>query len=247
MTISKRWMLIGLCLAGLMLILVSVRSLIRKPAVSIAVTPVHAEDALSAAEHVQSMPVYLQAVVACRHKQFLKAAGLMQHLAASPLLFAQEKAYCKRQQFLCLQDAGVLPKSSPTLPTAVSPAQAADCGPRALALVCQRLGVSTSAERLKQLAGTTAKGTSMEGLAKAANALGLKAEGVQVSREALSEVPMPALAWTNENHYIAVFNVQGDGDQATAAIEDPNLPHEQTIAKEQLLRLCSGYLLLVHP
>ena len=234
-------------LAGSMLLLLSGCFPSRKPVVSLAVTPVHAEDALSAAEHVQSLPAYFQASVACQHKQFRKAARLMQHLAASPLLSAQEKAYCKQQQFLCLQEAGLLPKNAPPPTVASPPVQDADCGPRALAIVCQRLGVPASVEKLRQLAGTTAKGTSMEGLAKAAEALGLKAEGVQVSREALSQVPMPALAWTNGSHYIAVFSVQGDGEEATATIHDPNQPHEQTLAKEQLLRLCSGYLLLVHP
>ncbi len=193
------------------------------------------------------MPIYRQAALACRHKQFLTAAQLMQRLANSPILSAQEQEFCQHQQAICLQNAGMLPRNTPVPTAATTPAPEADCGPRALAILCRRLGIPVTIEQLRRLAGTSAKGTSMEGLAKAAEALGLKAEGVQVSREALSTVPMPALAWTNGCHYIVVFGVQGDGDQATAQIEDPNQPHEQTIAKEQLLRLCSGYLLLVHP
>jgi ABC-type bacteriocin/lantibiotic exporter with double-glycine peptidase domain len=96
------------------------------------------------------------------------------------------------------------------------------------------------------VAGTTEKGTSLEGLAKAAKALGLKAEGVQVSREALARIEMPAIAWVNGNHYIAALSVRGEGDQGTALIHDPNAAREQTIPQEQLLRQCSGYLLLVH-
>jgi ABC-type bacteriocin/lantibiotic exporter with double-glycine peptidase domain len=83
-------------------------------------------------------------------------------------------------------------------------------------------------------------------LAKAARTLGLKAEGVQVSREALAQVETPAVAWVHGNHYIAVLAVQGEGEQGTALIHDPNAPSEQTIPQEQLLRQCSGYLLLVH-
>jgi len=242
---SKRRVLIGLWLSALMLLLLFGCSLAHRPLASIAVTPALAQAPLTAVGHVQSLPVYHQAALACRHKQFREAARLLEDLVASPRLSEQEKAFCRQQRLICLKDAGLLPKSTP-LPSVPQPVRDADCGPRALALVCQRLGVSTSVEQLGQLAGTTAKGTSMEGLAHAANTVGLKTEGVQVSREALSEVPMPALAWVNDNHYIAVYHVQGDGDQATADIEDPNQLHEQTIAKEQLLRLCSGYLLLVH-
>jgi ATP-binding cassette subfamily B protein len=103
-----------------------------------------------------------------------------------------------------------------------------------------------SVERLRQLAGTTEQGTSLAGLAKAAKALGLQAEGVQVSRDALAQIEMPALAWVNGNHYIAALSVHGEGEHGTAVIHDPNAASEQTIPQEQLLRQCSGYLLLVH-
>ena len=88
----------------------------------------------------------------------------------------------------------------------------------------------------------------MEGLAKAAQAVGLQAEGVQVSREALANVQTPCLAWIDQGpgHYVAVLSLQGEGDQGTATIHDPNQPYEQTIAQEQLLRLSGGYLLLLH-
>ncbi len=195
--------------------------------------------------HVRSLPLYKQAEQACRQKQFPYAANLLQRLAAMPGLTAQERAFCQEQRAICLKDAGDLPVSAPGS-MAPEPADA-DCGPRALFLVCQKLGVSTSVERLRQLAGTTDKGTSMAGLAKAAEAVGLKAEGMQVSREALAEIELPAIAWVNQNHYVALLSVQGEGEQATATIHDPNATEEQTLDREQLLRMSSGYLLLVHP
>lgn len=86
----------------------------------------------------------------------------------------------------------------------------------------------------------------MAGLMAAAKGVGLKAEGVQVSREALSRVEMPALAWVDQNHYVAVLSISGEGDSGTAVIHDPNANSTVTIPQEQLLRLCGGYLLLVH-
>ncbi len=199
----------------------------------------------SAARHVRNFPLYKQAQRACSQKQFRYAAHLLERLAAIPGLSAEEVAFCQEQRDLCLQDAGDQPRSITAALVSASPAEA-DCGPRSLWLVCQKLGVSTSVETLRQLAGTTAKGTSMAGLAKAAEAVGLKAEGVQVSREALAEIEMPAIAWVNQNHYVALIAVQGEGEHSTATIHDPNTAQVQALDREQFLRMSSGYLLLVH-
>ena len=84
-------------------------------------------------------------------------------------------------------------------------------------------------------------------LANAAKSLGLKTEGVQVSREALHDLRLPAIGYVNGTHFIEVIalNGNGSGEDATATIHDPNLPTEQTIPQERLLRLTSGYLLSV--
>lgn len=86
----------------------------------------------------------------------------------------------------------------------------------------------------------------MAGLAEASRKLGLKAEGMQAGREALSQIEMPAIAWINADHYIAVFSTSGEGVEATVVVQDPNKTGEETIPLEKLLRLCSGYLLLVY-
>jgi ABC-type bacteriocin/lantibiotic exporter with double-glycine peptidase domain len=86
----------------------------------------------------------------------------------------------------------------------------------------------------------------MAGLARAAQTVGLKTEGVQVSREALPGIEMPAVAYVNGNHFVAVFSLQGTAEHATATIHDPNHLKEETISQERLLRLCAGTLLLVH-
>jgi ABC-type bacteriocin/lantibiotic exporter with double-glycine peptidase domain len=87
----------------------------------------------------------------------------------------------------------------------------------------------------------------MEGLAKAAQGLGLKAEGIQTGREALPRIQLPAIAWYRGNHYVAVLELKGrPGDAGTAVIHDPNDPDTSVISQEILLRRSSGYLLLFH-
>jgi len=212
-----------------------------------------------AVAHVHTYPLYQQAETACKAQRYTQAAALLQQLTVLPALTADERAFVIQQQALCRKDAGLpsssnasIPERTPsvrTIATASHPlVSTADlnCGPRALLLVCRQLGVRTTVEALSKQAGTNAQGTSLEGLAIAAKSVGLKAEGVQVSREALPKTDTPALAYVNGNHFVALLSLHGSGENATATIHDPNAAGEETISQERLLRLCSGYLLLLH-
>jgi len=211
-----------------------------------------------AVAHVHTFPLYQQAETACKAQHYQQAAELLQRLATLPELTTDERAFVTQQQALCRKDAGLpapanatITERKPsvrTIATSSHPVSTANvnCGPRALLLVCQQLGIRTSIDELSRQAGTNAQGTSLEGLAIAAKAVGLKAEGVQVSREALPETNTPALAYVNGNHFVALLSLHGNGENATATIHDPNAAGEETISQERLLRLCSGYLLLLH-
>jgi plasmid replication initiation protein len=216
--------------------------------------PGAADGHVLAMAQVQSTSLYRQAIQACRRKDYREATRLLQQLAHSPALSSEQILFVQQQRNLCLRDAGLPVPRLATAPATSTPLHAtrplspeeADCGPRALLLLCGQLGVNTTLERLRMLAGTTGKGTSLAGLAKAAQTLGLQTQGVQVSREALPEMQTPAIAWINHAHYDTVLALQGRSDQGTATIHDPNQSHEETISQERLLRLSSGYLLLVH-
>jgi hypothetical protein len=203
--------------------------------------------ATSAVAQVQSSALYQQARQDCTRHDYRRAAEHLQTLARTPGLTADAIAFVAAQRDVCLHDAGLLTSipvvpASPSLPT---PADA-DCGPRALLLVCQKLGVKTDMATLRKMAGTTAEGTTLAGLAQAAQKLGLKAEGVQVSREALPDISPPAIAWDRRQHFLVLFALAGNGEQATATIHDPNQLTEETLSQENLLQRCGGYLLLVH-
>ena len=204
-----------------------------------------------AVAYVHSLPLYQKAEQACKAKRYAQAAALLQRLGAQVGLTAAEITFVQQQRALCLQDAGLPVPASLNASAAASPLTStlslaeADCGPRALLLLCNRLGVKTTLSFLRQKAGTTPAGTSLAGLATAAKAVGLKAEGVQVSREALQEIEAPAIGYVNGNHFVEVAALAGKGESATATIHDPNAAGEETITQERRLRLCSGYLLLI--
>ncbi|HLJ66444.1 MAG TPA: cysteine peptidase family C39 domain-containing protein [Chloroflexota bacterium] len=119
----------------------------------------------------------------------------------------------------------------------------AGCGPRALLLVCDKLGVHTTLKALESAAGSIDGKTSMAGLKRAAEGLGLKASGIQAGREALPTLRTPALAWVHGNHYIAVLEMRGAGESGTVLIHDPNEADEATIAQERFLQMGGGFLL----
>lgn len=79
----------------------------------------------------------------------------------------------------------------------------------------------------------------MKGLARAAKSLGLKAQGVNVDKQALEQLSDPAIAWYDGNHYVALLSVEGE--QAT--IHDPNKPNEEVLPINELLGRSGGFLL----
>ena len=115
----------------------------------------------------------------------------------------------------------------------------ADYGPRALLLLCPSFGIHTDLATLRRQAGTTPKGTTLQGLSHAATALGLKAKGIQVDRQALAHVSLPAVVWYDGNHYIDLLAVSDE--QVT--IRDPNKPKEEDISTNELLGRSGGILL----
>ncbi len=201
--------------------------------------------AVNPADRVKQIPQFQQAEQEFAAGRYAAAASLVEAVERSGGLSAEELRFCRAQRNVCLRRAGRPPVELPA--EAPHPrhagAAAADCGPRALKIAAERLGVHASVERLRKLAGTTPAGTAMEGLAEAAKAIGLKAEGVQASRDSLADLDCPAVAWVHRDHYVAVLSVQGDATDGTAVVQDPNCAAAQTVPQSQLLAESNGYLL----
>ncbi|MBC7329742.1 hypothetical protein H5T88_05205 [bacterium] len=96
-----------------------------------------------------------------------------------------------------------------------------NCGPNALLAICGILGVKTSSKEIAQLAGADEKGfTSMAGLKKAAEALGLKVEGLDITIDDLRKSNKLAIAFIPPNHYIVVV---GFADDKVVLIDPPTI------------------------
>lgn len=201
---------------------------------------------------LRQTPAFQRAASLYQRHDYAAAQSVIGSLLADPHRSSEERRFLLRQKQIC-QKALTSPGASVTHTRTIFSRQsqsvsAVDCGPRALMLVCQREHIPADLTFLRQSAGTSAAkgGTSLEGLAKAAKALGFTAQGVQMDRDALANLKTPAIAWVEGNHYIAVLSVQRSllgADRDSALIHDPNHDREEVIPLSELLRRSGGVML----
>lgn len=94
------------------------------------------------------------------------------------------------------------------------------CGPKSLLRICELLKVKTNLREIKKLSGFDQnRGTTMLGLKKAAAYKNLAPKGVRASVELLkrNKVPLPAIAYVNNNHFLVFEAVDKEG----VKISDP--------------------------
>nr|WP_319399632.1 peptidase domain-containing ABC transporter [uncultured Carboxylicivirga sp.] len=87
----------------------------------------------------------------------------------------------------------------------------ADCGAACLASVASFYKLKLRLWKIRELAGTHLSGTSAYGLLKAAEAIGFEAKGIQIEKEELPEIPLPAIAHLKlpegGHHFVVIYKV----------------------------------------
>lgn len=84
------------------------------------------------------------------------------------------------------------------------------CGPKCLEKVLPILGAqAVSYKELAKLCGTTEKGTTMEGLKKGAEKLGLKPVGLELNNQDFLNMKKPFI-WIQADHYLAVLEIKNN-------------------------------------
>lgn len=183
-----------------------------------------------------------------------KAAALrsLEALRGTPGLTPTDQAFLSRQIAICqgkaIQGQGKTPDLQGTAPTDRSGKPvlgSGDCGPLALAIAAKELEVKADLVTLNKASGTTADGTTLEGLVKGAKSLGLKAQGVQVDRDALAQLPTPAIAWWEGNHFVAVLKISENAftGEVSATVHDPNKTKPESVKLADLLAKSGGIIL----
>lgn len=94
-----------------------------------------------------------------------------------------------------------------------------DCGSACLAMVAGAWGIDLSPRKLDALFGNAANGTSLRGLIRAADAVGLSARPVRVGLGRLADLQLPAILHWEMNHFVVLERV----DDEHLLIADPAL------------------------
>lgn len=122
-----------------------------------------------------------------------------------------------------------------------------DCGAACLKSVCSFYGLYHSVSRIRLMAGTDSRGTSLMGLLEAARKLGFEAQGVKGDREGLLEVPKPAIAHiqtkNNQHHYIVIYKTT----PKHLKVMDPANGKISKVTWTHFLSLWKGILLIMIP
>lgn len=120
-----------------------------------------------------------------------------------------------------------------------------DCGAACLASICKYYGRILSISRAREAVGTGQLGTTLLGLKRGAETLGLNTRSVKASPEIMtriSEVPLPAIIHWKGYHWVILYGKQGK----QFVIADPAIGIRQ-ITQQELTTAWNGVMLLLEP
>ena len=82
-----------------------------------------------------------------------------------------------------------------------------DCGPTCLRMIARYYGKHYTADTLRHTTGFTKQGVSLLGISETAEKLGFRTRGIQIDFEKLTQVPLPAIAHWEQNHFVVLIKV----------------------------------------
>jgi ATP-binding cassette subfamily B protein len=87
-----------------------------------------------------------------------------------------------------------------------------DCGPTCLRMISKFHGRAYDSDYLREIASLTGDGTTLGGLADAAEKIGFSSLALNVSFDTLAEqIPLPCIAHWRQRHYVVVYESNKDG------------------------------------
>ena len=85
-----------------------------------------------------------------------------------------------------------------------------DCGAASVAIVCRAFGRPVSLSKIRDVCGTAIDGTSLHGIKRGGEAIGLRIQTIKASKDRLDDLPLPAIVHWDANHWIVLYEVGHD-------------------------------------
>ncbi|NDV68611.1 peptidase domain-containing ABC transporter [Dysgonomonas sp. 25] len=122
-----------------------------------------------------------------------------------------------------------------------------DCGAACLASVAEHYKLKMPVSKIRQIAGTDRKGTTIKGMIQAAEKLGFEAKAFEGKIDFLSEMPLPAIAHVIVRdmlrHYVVIYKVS----QKNITYLDPEDGKIHTLPINEFEKIWTGVLILLIP
>jgi ABC-type bacteriocin/lantibiotic exporter with double-glycine peptidase domain/CRP-like cAMP-binding protein len=116
----------------------------------------------------------------------------------------------------------------------------ADCGAACVAMMCRYFGREVNLARVRTAVHTGTDGTSLLGIARGGEELGLATRTVKASKSRLDELPLPAVVHARKNHWIVLY----DCSPRRVRVADPERGLRR-MPREDFLAQWSGYAALM--
>jgi ATP-binding cassette, subfamily B, bacterial len=98
----------------------------------------------------------------------------------------------------------------PKFPHYLQP-DAMDCGPTCLRIVAKYFGRHYNLETLRELTWKTREGVSLLTISDAAEKIGFRTQGVRITLDKISEIPLPAIIHWTQNHFVVLYKIERKG------------------------------------
>lgn len=85
--------------------------------------------------------------------------------------------------------------------------ESTDCGPTCLRMIAKYHGKTFSANYINHLCSIDSGGTTIYGLAKAAEKIGFKALAIDAKPKSLTNIPLPAVAFWQQRHFVVIYKL----------------------------------------
>ena len=157
----------------------------------------------------------------------------------------RQKRLAERRKRPVILDLASRPKAGEKLIkrfALVEQAEEMDCGAACLAMLCRHYGINITLGKLRELANVTTQGATLDSLARAGEALGFGARGVQCTFDALLGFELPFIVHWEGYHYVIVYGVAPD----KAWVADPAVGFRR-MSVEEFERGWSGTCLVFTP
>ena len=120
-----------------------------------------------------------------------------------------------------------------------------DCGAACLASVGAYYGNKMPIAKIRQICHTDTRGTNILGMIQGLEAMGFNAKGVKGDIEALSDIPLPAIAHIIVNgqlhHFVVIYKLS----KGKVTVMDPAYGKLEEYSKEDFAKIWTGVLVIL--